>query len=122
ARVREEPFTLALVELTDLGKLNRRDGLESGDAALVAAAHVITHAADQVEGSACRYSGARLALLIPAADSTSEAVLTLLRDQLEALDGQPRCAATAWRPDEEGHDVLARAREALRAEAQRDRV
>ena len=118
AQVRNEAFTVALVELTGLDELNRSEGLEAGDAALVAVARAIGRAGDRLKGSACRYSGARFVLLAPvSADVAVDAALVGLGDELESLSAAPRCAAATWQAGEDGRDVLARAHRALRANA-----
>lgn len=113
AQLRAEPFTVALVELAGLDELNRAEGLEGGDAALVAVAQAASRVAAHLRGSACRFSGARLALLLPGPGSSVDVALLELRRELEPLRAEPRFGAAAWQPGEEGRDVLARVRDAL---------
>lgn len=113
AQLRAEPFTVALVELAGLDELNRAEGLEGGDAALVAVAQAAGRVAAHLRGSGCRFSGARLALLLPGPGSAVDVALLELRRELEPLRAEPRFGAAAWQPGEEGRDVLARVRDAL---------
>ena len=113
AVMRNEPFTVVMIDLAALEDLNRTEGLDAGDGALIAAAGAASRAAALLNGSACRFSGARLALLVPAVGEGLEAGLLLLGDELDALPGGGRCAAATWVPGDTGHDVLSRARGAF---------
>jgi diguanylate cyclase (GGDEF)-like protein len=105
-----EPFAVVMLELTELPQLNRVKGYAAGDEAIVTAARAIQRAAVRCGGTACRYSGRRLALVCPGSDgSAAERLASELGDAL--ADG-PRAAigAAGWSSGDHGEDVVARAR------------
>ena len=123
ARMAEEaavtgvPFSVVLVELTSLAEINAREGFAAGDRAIVEVAHAISDVAAQVRGSACRYGGRRLAVLVPA--STAEGATAVGRDIEGALNGvgpDVRTAAGEWRPGDPPTAAITRARRALAGE------
>ncbi len=116
AAVAHNPFSVLLLELTDLGEINDRDGFSAGDRAIVEAARAASRVAARCGGTACRYGGRRLAVLAPA--TSEEAAVALGRDlEMELSSGGPgvRAAAAAWRPGDPPAAVIARARMALAA-------
>ncbi|MEJ7817323.1 MAG: HD domain-containing phosphohydrolase [Thermoleophilaceae bacterium] len=116
AAVARIPFSMLLVELTELAEINARDGFSAGDRAIVETARAASRVAARCGGTACRYGGRRLAVLAPA--TTEEAAAALGRDlELELNGGGPavRAAAAAWRPGDPSAAVIARARMALAA-------
>ena len=118
AAVARIPFSMLLVELTELAEINARDGFSAGDRAIVETARAASRVAARCGGTACRYGGRRLAVLAPA--TTEEAAAALGRDlELELNGGGPavRAAAAAWRPGDPPAAVIARARMALAAYA-----
>ncbi len=108
-----EPFAIVLVELTELPQINRVRGYAAGDEAIVTAGRAIQRAAVRCGGTACRYSGRRLALVCPGSDaSAAERIASELG---EALADGPRAAigAAGWAAGDQAEDVVARARLAL---------
>jgi diguanylate cyclase (GGDEF)-like protein len=108
-----EPFSVILVELTEVAHLNRLEGYTAGDEAIQAAAKAVQRAAVVCGGTACRYSGRRLALIAPGTDehAAQELAATIAAD----LHGGRRVAvgAAMWQPGDSGFDVVARARLAV---------
>lgn len=108
------PFSVLLLELTELAEVNDREGFSAGDRSIVEAARAVSRVAARCGGTACRYGGRRLAVLAPA--TTEEAAAALGRDvELELAGGGPavRAAAAAWRPGDPATAVIARARMGL---------
>ena len=66
-------------------------------------------------GTACRYGGSRLALLLPDGRRAPE-VVERLETELPA-EGEPRIAVAVWQPGETGAEVVERARRQLRGAA-----
>jgi diguanylate cyclase (GGDEF)-like protein len=113
ANTNERGFAMVLGEIVDLEEINQRDGYGAGDAALQAAGEAFQHAAYRAGGTAARWGGRRLAVLIPGGD---ERVAADLAAEIEAeLPDGPyvRCGAAAWTPGESWEDVAARARSEL---------
>jgi diguanylate cyclase (GGDEF)-like protein len=113
ANQNERGFAIVLGEIVDLDDINRRDGYGAGDIALQAAGEAFQLAATRAGGTAARWGGRRLAVLLPGAD---EGVAAGLADELETELGDcpcVRCGAAAWTPGETWEDVAARARSAL---------
>jgi diguanylate cyclase (GGDEF)-like protein len=108
-----EPFAVVLVELTELPQLNRVDGYAAGDEAIRMVARAIQRAAVRCGGTACRYSGRRLALVCPGSDSTG--IDHIAQELSTALADGPRVAVGSawWQDGDQGEDVIARSRLAL---------
>ena len=108
-----EPFSVVLAELTEVAHLNRLEGYPAGDEAIQAAARAVQRAAVLCGGTACRYSGRRLALIAPStnADGARQLASTVAGE----LHGGARVAvgAAEWQPGDSGFDVVARARLAV---------
>jgi diguanylate cyclase (GGDEF)-like protein len=113
ASASDEPFAVVLLELTELPQLNRVKSYAAGDEAIVTAARAVQRAAVRCGGTACRYSGRRLALVCPGSDSG--AAERLASELATALADGPRAAIgwAGWTPGDQGEDVVARARLAL---------
>ena len=113
AEAENEPFAVVLAELTELPHVNRLNGYAEGDEAIRATAKAVQQAAVICGGTACRYSGRRLALIAPGADE--EQAQRLAAVVAGDLAAGPRVAvgAAVWRPGDSGFDVTARARLAL---------
>ena len=109
----DDPFAVVLVELTELPQLNRIDGYAAGDDAIRTVARAIQRAAVRCGGTACRYSGRRLALVCPGSDAT--AIEHIAGELSNALADGPRVAVGSawWQEGDQGEDVIARARLAL---------
>ena len=113
AEVQGRPFALALVQLTGLAAVNEREGHAAGDAVIQAAARAVQRAASRCAGTACRYSGDRLALLMPGADGAQaeECVRGLLADWPGSIP--VRHGLAVWQPGQRGAEVVTAARTAL---------
>jgi diguanylate cyclase (GGDEF)-like protein len=109
----EPRFAVVVAELTELPQLNRIQGYSRGDEAIQTVARAVQRAAVRCGGTACRYSGRRLALVCPGADSmeceriASELAATLAEGPRVSI------GAAAWQEGDDGADVVARARLAL---------
>ena len=115
ATVQGDGFGVIMVELTEIGRLNRVSGYAAGDAAIQAVAHEVQAAAVRAGGTAARYSGRQLALLIPGANQASTEACA---DELErSLQNGPavRTAASSWAPGDDGDAVIDRARSGFAA-------
>ena len=107
------PFAAVMVELTDVAHLNQLEGYAAGDEAIRAVARAVQRAAVRCGGTACRYSGRRVALVVPEAD---DGVVDNVRDEIAAgLADGPRVVvgAALWHEGDSAFDVVARARLAL---------
>ncbi|HEX2049714.1 MAG TPA: HD domain-containing phosphohydrolase [Actinomycetota bacterium] len=113
AAVQDVPFGVALFELRDISEVNRRDGYAAGDAAIRALAEAVQRGAVRAGGTACRYGGPRIALVVPRADDDA---LRALADEIarDAADGAVvRTGVGTWRTGDDGDAVVARAYESL---------
>ena len=114
ASVRDASFAVVVAELRGLPRVNANEGYAAGDALIRHAARALQGAAVRVGGTACRYGGSRLALLVPGGDAHHARDLVA-----EALGDLPPEAgalitAAAWRDGDSGTEVVDRARAALR--------
>jgi diguanylate cyclase (GGDEF)-like protein len=114
AAVQGDTFAVAVVELRGLPRVNASDGYAAGDELIRYTARSLQRAAVRLGGTACRYGGARLALLVPGTDAAGA------RDAVaDALGGIPSEAdahvtAAGWQEGQSGAEVVDRARAALR--------
>ena len=114
AEIQDAPFALVMVELDDLPEINSEDGFAAGDAALRDAALVLQEVAARCEGTPARYSGRRLALLVPRAEAHAARDLAAeIVARLEAQGRRVRGSAAVWDRGESGADVVMRSRLAL---------
>jgi GGDEF domain-containing protein len=107
-----------MVELRDLAELNRRGGYRAGDEALYEVARALEHALASTAAIAGRYTGRRLAAILP--DSGQAAATGAAERFVRRLDGGGvvvRVAVAVWQHGDRGDDVLTRARIALRGTA-----
>lgn len=103
------PFAVILVELTDLPELNREQGYAAGDEAIRTVARAVQAAALSCGGTAARYSGRRLGVVVPrAGQAEAEKCLEDIKDELNG-EVDVRCTCFVWRPGQEGQDVIDRA-------------
>jgi HD-GYP domain-containing protein (c-di-GMP phosphodiesterase class II)/GGDEF domain-containing protein len=116
ALARGIPFTVVLIELTDLPAINERDGYAAGDRALVAAARAIERVAARHGGVGCRYSGRRLAVLLPGREPAPW-LNAEVAAELKSEGVRAGIAVVIWQPGDTGRDVIGRARAALRLPA-----
>jgi diguanylate cyclase (GGDEF)-like protein len=113
ARRHARPFAVVMVELRDLQDINRRDGYAAGDEALYDVARALEEAVATTTAIPGRYSGRRLAAVIP--KSGQRAGTTVADQLLRRLDGGPavRTAIAVWQHGDHGEAVLARAQATL---------
>jgi HD-GYP domain-containing protein (c-di-GMP phosphodiesterase class II) len=116
ASVRERPFSVVMVEVADVERINREEGYAAGDEAIQHVARAVEAAAVRCGGTACRDAGRRLALVVPGDEAAADECSSELSSVLD--DGPSvRIASATWRPRESGDDVIARARAGLREPA-----
>jgi diguanylate cyclase (GGDEF)-like protein len=110
------PFAVVMVELADLGEINRDEGYAAGDAALREAARGLQQVVGRSPATVARYSGRRIATLLPgsghheASDLATRAIAELDGRRLRARTG-----VAVWQHGDHGSDVIARARTVLEA-------
>nr|WP_254379959.1 GGDEF domain-containing protein [Corallococcus exiguus] len=112
------PTSLLLVDLLELGAINRTRGYDAGDAAL---RELARHAEGLCPppGFVVRWTGDTLLLALPGADAVGAEAA---RQQLHDVPGQPACVSIAVtvRGEEDPHRTLDRAHAALvRAKSER---
>jgi diguanylate cyclase (GGDEF)-like protein len=118
ARRRPQPFAVVMVELCDLERINRRDGYAAGDAALYDVARALEEAVAETTGVAGRYSGRRLAAILPkTGQSGATAVIHRLSRRIHAEEPGVRTAVAVWQRGDHGDEVLLRARRSLERES-----
>ena len=109
ARRHARPFAVVMIEVCDLPDINRRDGYAAGDAALFEVARALEEAIGTATATSGRYSGRRLAAIVPKSGQTTA---TAVGDRvLRRLDGGPvvRAAVAVWQHGDHGEAVLSRA-------------
>ena len=118
ARTRQ-PFAVAMIELSELSTINRRESYAAGDMALQAAARALERTMAGEPATIGRYSGRRLAVVLPGtADAGAAERGAQMVEQLEHLERsgpRVRVAVAQWQPGDHGEDVFARVRLALEA-------
>jgi diguanylate cyclase (GGDEF)-like protein len=116
AQRRQRPCAVVMTELTTLSEINRREGYAAGDSALHQLALALEGALGGITATAGRFSGRRLAVVLP---DTGHAAASAIAAQVdESFDGALppiRTSVAVWRHGDHGEDVLARARLALDA-------
>lgn len=106
-------FGVVMVELAGIADLNLTEGYAVGDEAIRSAALVVQGAVARHGGTPCRYSGNRLALIVPGTDETiASSVAASIADGLPEFL-KARTATAVWRPAETGEMVISRARMGL---------
>jgi diguanylate cyclase (GGDEF)-like protein len=116
AQRRQRPYAVVMIELTTLSEINRREGYAAGDSALHQLALALEGALGGITASAGRFSGRRLAVVLP--DTGHAAARAIAARVAESFDGaRPpiRTSVAVWQHGDHGEDVLARARLALDA-------
>ena len=111
------PFSLLLVDLVGLGRLNATRGFDAGDLALRDVARRVEHLCAR-SGFAVRWEGGTLLGALPGVEGTGAEGL---RQQLQSVPGAPEmvCAAVSVEGEEDPLSTLARAQAALaRAKAE----
>ena len=119
AEVQRTPFSVLMIEIDGIRELNATEGYVAGDRAIRAAGQALQRAAVRCGGTACRYSGHRLALIMPGSDDkeSEECARSIVAD----LPDGPRVlwGAATWRPGLSGDDVIAEARSHLELRSER---
>jgi len=111
AGIQGDPFAVVMLALDDISEINAADGFAAGDAALREAAMVVQDAAARCDGTPARYSGRRLALLVPRGDQQSAQELAgELVFRIEGQGRRLRSSVAVWEPTDTGGDVVGRAR------------
>lgn len=114
AALQGHPFTVVLCELAGLPEVNARDGYAAGDAVIQDAARATERAAGRAGGTACRYGGGRLAIVLPETSTAAgDALCVELEAELAPAGTAVVSAYAEWEPGETGTAVIARARLAL---------
>jgi len=114
ARRHARPFAVVMVELQDLPGINSRAGYAGGDAALYELARALEEALPTATAIAGRYSGKRLAAILPnSGQSAATAAVDRLLKLLHGEDAAVRVAVAVWQHGDHGEAVLLRARLAL---------
>ena len=112
ASVQDRPFSVIIVELSDLPRINREQGYAAGDDAIRTVARTLQRVAVRCGGTACRYGGRRLAIIAPGDEHAAEECANEISSAL--ADGPAvRVVVATWRPGESGEEVIDRARSAL---------
>jgi diguanylate cyclase (GGDEF)-like protein len=115
----QRPFAVAIVELSELSLINRREGYAAGDMALQAAARALERAVAGESDTIGRYSGRRLAVVVTGggeSDAFERASrLGAALEHLELAGPRVRVGVASWESGDGGEDVFARARLALEA-------
>ncbi len=115
AALQKRPFAVVMVQLDDLGEINRNRGFGAGDEALQSVVRVLQRAAARCQGVAFRVSGRRLSLVATGTDQTGAERLAATVQQDAGQRHRIAVSAAAWQAGEDGEQVIARA---LRASSQ----
>jgi diguanylate cyclase (GGDEF)-like protein len=111
ARRHAQPFAVVMVEVCDLPDINRHDGYAAGDAALYGVARAFEEAMATTTAITGRYSGRRLAAIMPKSGQTAAtAAADRLLRRLEDDGPVVRTAVAVWQHGDRGDVVLSRAR------------
>jgi diguanylate cyclase (GGDEF)-like protein len=109
------PFAVAVVEIVNLDAINEREGYGAGDQALVRAARALEQMTAADGGIACRYSGKRLAVVVPECGAEElPRLVQRLGAGLDSGDVHGRIGAACWEPGETARDVVSHALDATR--------
>jgi diguanylate cyclase (GGDEF)-like protein len=114
AAVQGGPFAVVLVELTEIARTNAEKGYAAGDREIQRIAALVQRSAVRCGGTACRYSGARIALVVTGDDRAADECASQIASEIEEGPAV-RVVTAVWRPGETGDEVIARARAALTA-------
>ncbi len=114
AELQGKPFAIVMIELEDLERINRERGYAAGDEAIKKVARAVQAASLQCQGTAARFSGRRIAVVIPRAGR--EEASGCADEIAEELAGEPavRVSCAAWAEGDGGESVVERAIEELR--------
>ncbi len=103
------------MELSELATINRREGYAAGDTALQTAARALERAVAGEPSTVGRYSGRRLAAVLPQSGHSAAGHEARLQEALEACGTRVRVGVGLWQEGDCGEDVFATARLALEA-------
>jgi diguanylate cyclase (GGDEF)-like protein len=109
AQVTGVPFTVLLVRLLDLKRVNRREGYAAGDELLRACARALDRLAVRTGATAGRDGGARLALLAPKTDERGARDLAAQVTREMGAARAVRVTTAVWRPGDTGDALVRRA-------------
>jgi HD-GYP domain-containing protein (c-di-GMP phosphodiesterase class II) len=110
ARRHARPFAVVMVEVCDLREINRRDGYAAGDAALYDVARALEEATAATPAIPGRYSGRRLAAIVPKSGQTAgTAAVDRLLKRLGRGGPVVRAGVAVWQHGDHGEAVLSRA-------------
>lgn len=113
AKLRDEPFAVAMFELTGLEEVNASESYAAGDAAIREAARLIEDEAVRCGGTACRESGRRFGLLLPVGHTEGvEDIAAAICERAPAGVGI-EFGTAVWRAGQSGEQVIAAARSAI---------
>jgi diguanylate cyclase (GGDEF)-like protein len=114
AELQGKPFAVVMVELVDLERINSEDGYAAGDEAIKKVARAVQAASLQCQGTAARFSGRRIAVVIPRAGR--EEASGCADEIAEELAGEPkvRVACAVWGEGDSSEAVVGRSGEDLR--------
>jgi len=115
AELQGKPFAVVMVELENLERINREEGYAAGDEAIKKVARAVQAASLQCQGTAARFSGRRIGVVIPRANREEASGCT---DEIaEELAGEPkvRVSCAVWAKGDESDAVVERSLEELRA-------
>lgn len=117
AAVQGVGFSVLMAQVCDIDEINEREGYAAGDAAIKRLAQAVQRLAVTCGGTAARYGGPRVALLMPKSER-SEAE-RCARELEAAVGGAPeiRTEIAEWKQGESGAATLLRARSALARQA-----
>ena len=110
-----QPFAVAILELSELATINRREGYAAGDMALQTAARALERAVAGEQSTVGRYSGRRLAVVLPRTGHSAAEHEARLEEELKRCGTRVRVGVGLWEEGDCGEDVFARARLALEA-------
>ena len=110
SEVQGRPFGVILIELAGIIEINKIRGYAAGDGEIRTAARAVWEIAARLGGTAYRYGGNRLALIVPGLDDTSARILIdqVSSDLHDSTDA--RLAAATWQSGDSGDAVIDRAR------------
>jgi diguanylate cyclase (GGDEF)-like protein len=103
------PFSVVLVRLLDLRRVNRREGYAAGDELLQACARSLDALAVRLGATAGRDGGARLGLLVPRTDERDARELAARVTREMGATRLVRVAGAVWRHGDTGEALLRRA-------------
>ena len=115
AELQDGTFSVIFFEIADIDAINVERGYAAGDETIRRVAAHLQSAGLREGASACRYGGAKLALLVPGA--TQQQAHRIVAEVTQDLGDEIHIvgAASAWRRGDAGSDVIARAKAAVTA-------